>query len=118
MKLYSIVTCLLIFFIVFSCKSKNNSPVVLQATYDKTIFNFRKDNTYELYLGFLASNPEGSYKIKDSFITLDVPEISNIIKSRYLKITKNSFNGFTYLVQVNDKNEIIENTASFFVYPN
>lgn len=102
----------------FSCESKNNSPIVLQATYNDFIFNFRADNTYELILSFLSSE-EGKYKIKDSIITLDVSKIRHVIKSPYLKIAAENPSyvdtRFHYLLQVNDRNEFIDSSIIFII---
>jgi len=97
----------------------------LQATYDSgpsSSFNFRKDGTFQWTnsSGLGISQEEGTYTIKDSLITLNKADFDKVVKTRHLKITtklpwsKNTSN--TYVVQVNDKGELLDSIFVFKVY--
>jgi len=117
------IRCLIATLILFGygCSSENHSPCRLQATYDGTFassFNFREDNTFEWTNG-LASSSEGFYKWKDNIITLDKIGFDKVIKSKRLLITTihpiSGSHGM-YLVQVDDKNNLIDSVYIFRIY--
>jgi len=108
-----------------ACSFENNSPCILQATYDSgpsSSFNFRKDGTFEWTngSGMGISQDEGSYTINDNLITLNKVGFDKVVKSKHLKITsklpwsQNTSN--SYVVQVNDKGELVDSIFIFRVY--
>lgn len=108
-----------------ACSSQNNSPCILQATYDlgpTSNFNFRKDGTFEWTngSGLGIFQDEGTYTIKDSLITLNRADFDKVIKSKYLKITStlpwSNNTSHTYVVQINEKGELIDSIFVFTVY--
>ena len=100
---------------------QNNNPLILQATHEGSAlsscsFAFRKDGSFE-WMNGLSDPFEGRYTIKDSLITLDkIGFDDKIVKSKYLKIVHQlPWSDFRqdYVVQVNDKNVILD---SHFVF--
>jgi hypothetical protein len=116
---------LLISILLIGCASQNNSPCILQATYDSGAscsFNFRKDGTFQWTngSGLGIFQKEGSYTIKDSLITLVQEDFDEVIKSKHLKITATlpwlNNSGNTYVVQINDKGDLVDSIFVFTVY--
>jgi hypothetical protein len=114
-----------ILILYIGCTSQNDSPCILQATYDSgptSSFNFRSDGTFEWTngSGLGVSSKEGTYKIKDSLITLENSDFDKVIKTKYLLITSklpgSSKVSDTYMVQVNDKGELVDSLFIFTVY--
>jgi hypothetical protein len=105
----------------YGCSSENHSPCRLQATYDGTFassFNFREDNSFEWTNGLVSSN-EGFYTCKDNIITLDKIGFDKVIKSKKLLITTvHPISGSRgkYLVQVDEKNNLIDSMYIFTIY--
>jgi len=111
--------------IIFSrCSSENNSPCFIQATYDSgpsSSFNFRKDSTFQWTngSGLGVSQSDGKYSLKDSIITLDKIGFDQVIKSKRLLITKvhpNSHQAGKFVVQVDEKNRVIDSMFIFTIY--
>ena len=114
------------FFILFAfgCSTENNSPCVLQATYDAGAsgsFIFRKDNTF-LWTngsGLGVSQSEGKYLLKGSIVTLSKIGFDKVVKSKRLLITSiqpNTHSKGKYLVQVDDQNKVIDSMYIFTIY--
>jgi hypothetical protein len=114
---YFIATLILF---VGSCSSKNKSPCKLLATYKATLpgsFNFREDNSFEWTNGF-TSQTEGHYIWEGNIITLDRIGFDKFIKTKRLLITTtHPISGIhgKYLVQVDDKNNLIDSMHTFTV---
>jgi hypothetical protein len=114
-----LLTLLLIFFYSCFSEKENNSPCRLLATYKATFpssFNFREDNTFD-YMNGLSSG-EGRYTLKDNLITLDKIGFDKFIKStRLLIITVHPISGRSgkFLVQVDDKNNLIDSLHTFTI---
>ena len=115
-----LITALILF--IYGCSSENHSPCRIQATYDGTFassFNFREDNSFEWTNGLVGSY-EGFYTCKDNIITLDKIGFDKVIKSKRLLITKTHPNNPTisgkFLVQVDDKNNVIDSMYIFTLY--
>ena len=121
MNRYLTVVVLLMF---ASCESENKSPFILQATYDSgpsSSFAFRKDGTFRWSngSGLGVSETEGKYSIKDSVITLDKIGFDKVVKSNRLLITTiqpNSRAVGKYVIQVDEKNSLIDSIFIFTVY--
>jgi hypothetical protein len=102
------------------CEQTNNSPCILQATYDagasSSSFAFRKDGTFEWTsgsgLGVFQSS--GKYILKDSVIMLDKIGFDKMIKSKRLLIA--SGRAGSYVVQVDDNNRVLDSMFIFTVY--
>jgi hypothetical protein len=117
------IRCLITALILFlcGCSSENKSPCKLLATYKATFpssFNFREDNSFEYINGF-TTQIEGHYTWKDSIITLDKIGFDKFIKSKRLLIT--TIHPIAripgeYLVQVDDKNNLIDSMHTFTIY--
>jgi hypothetical protein len=113
--------------IVNAANQTNNSPCILQATYDSdpstSSFNFRKDGTFQWTngSGLGVFQEEGTYTINDSLITLNKADFDKVIKSKHLKITtsppwSNNNAGNAYVVQINDKGDLIDSHFVFRIY--
>ena len=119
---------LLLFYLTAGCGVQNNtnnkSSCILLATHDADVstcsFNFRKDGTFEFTAGMLSDPKEGRYKLDDSIITLENIDFGDIIKSKYLLITKrlpwNPETTSTWLLQVDQKNQLVDSIFVFRVY--
>lgn len=73
------IKCIAVILLILleGCERTNNSPCILQATYDagasSSSFTFRKDGTFEWAngSGLGAFQSSGKYILKDSVIMLD-----------------------------------------------
>lgn len=115
----------ILLFLVLSCNEENNSPFILQATYDSgpsSSFAFRKDGTFQWVngSGLGVSTYNGKYSFRDSIITLDRIGFDNVVKSKRLLITSiqpwTRQVGGKYVVQVDDQNRLVDSIFIFTVY--
>ena len=121
MPKYFVFFLLLLF---YSCSSTNNSPCILQATYDSgatSSFNFRQDGTFKWTngSGLGVSTEEGKYILKDTIIILDKIGFDKVIKSDRLLITSRhpiSKNIGNFVIQVDYQNKLIDSMFIFTVY--
>jgi hypothetical protein len=123
--LYCLTLLTVVVVIVNAANQTNNSPCILQATHDSSAsssFNFRKDGTFQWTngSGLGVFQEEGTYNINDSLITLNKADFDKVLKSKHLKITTtlpwSTNTGNTYVVQVNDRGELIDSLFVFTVY--
>ncbi|MBI3235346.1 MAG: hypothetical protein HYZ42_15140 [Bacteroidetes bacterium] len=105
-------------------KSRDNSPVLIQAGYDGGFngawFDFREDGTYKFANsgGIGATYFRGTYTLKDSMIILDKSNIDIVIKTHNLVIRKIINQDSTtelLLYQINDRYEIVDKQFVFTV---
>ena len=115
----------LLLFFTCSCSSENESPCILQATYDSggatSSFNFREDGTFEWTngSGLGISTREGKYSLKDSIIILDKIGFDKVIKSDRLLIASKhpiSQSLGKFVIQVDKENKLIDSMFIFTVY--
>ena len=116
---------LLLLFLYYSrCTPQNDSPCILQATYDSgpsSSFTFREDRTFEWTngSGLGVSTSEGKYSINDSIITLDEIGFDKVVKSKRLLITSKhpiSQNPGRFVIQVDKQNRLVDSIFIFTVY--
>lgn len=99
-----------------------NSPVIIQASYDGGFngcgFEFKEDGTYKYFngSGLGVENNYGSYSIQDSIIKLDRTQIDKVIKSNLLAIRSLPWADPIHIIyQINDKHEIVDKNFVFII---
>jgi hypothetical protein len=108
--------------IICSCKQPNNSPCLIQATYDRCGFVFREDGTYGWVngSGMGVFTQEGTYKINKNHILLDTSNVDNVVTTKYLLITHKlpwwNDTTNTFVIQVNDRDEMVDSHFVFKIY--
>jgi hypothetical protein len=119
--LFTILTLVLTDYLL---KSRDNSPVLIQAGYDGGYngawFDFREDGTYKFVNsgGIGATYFRGTYSLNDSIIILDKSNIDNVIQTQKLVIRKvysQDSKEKPMLYQINDRHEIVDKEFAFTV---